>query len=193
MKDFPFVLNDHVSLATEMMQTRLRLNLANYEVLSQLCYEEQVKCQAKVNDLVGRQLNTGSSKQVCEFLYNELKLKPKKNHKTGAVTSDENALRELRVEHPQHKEVLNAFIEDRKISKKIDSYIEILFDEDGYIPHSANPAGTETNRWAFSKSPRERGFNTQTAPKVMRIMSDPPPGRVFICPDLPQADARIVA
>jgi hypothetical protein len=30
-------------------------------------------------------------------------------------------------------------------------------------------------------------------PKVIRLMADAPDGRVFICPDLPQADARIVA
>jgi len=175
------------------MQTRLRLNSTNYDVLKQLCYEEQEHCRQKVFDLVGRHINVGSPKQVCDFLYNELKLKAKKNHKTGGLTSDENALRELRVEYPQHKPVLNAFIEDRKITKKIDSYIEVVFDEDGYIPYSANPPGTETNRWAFSKSPRDRGLNVQTLPKVMRVMCDAPPGRAFICPDLPQADARIVA
>jgi DNA polymerase I-like protein with 3'-5' exonuclease and polymerase domains len=190
---FPFAINDHVSIATEMMQTRLRLNSVNYDVLKQLCYEEREKCQRKVRDLVGHDINVGSPKQVCAFLYDELKLKIKKNKKTGGQTSDENALRELRVQYPQHKAVLNAFIEERKISKKIESYIEIAFDEDGCIPYSANPAGTETNRWSFSKSPRDRGLNAQTLPKVMRIMADAHPGRVFICPDLPQADARIVA
>ncbi len=61
------------------------------------------------------------------------------------------------------------------------------------IPSSWNPAGTESNRWAASKSPKGRGLNSQTVPKVMRIMVDSPPGRMFLQPDLPQADARVVA
>jgi hypothetical protein len=192
-KNFPFCINNHVSIASEMMQTRLGIDGAHYELLKELCYEEQTKCKAEVNHHVGRDLDTGSWKQCQDFLYKELGLKVKINRKTGKPTTDENALRELRVEYPQHKELLNAFIRERHISKKIESYIEIQFDEDGMLGYGANPAGTETNRWAFNKSPRDRGCNPQTLPKVMRLMCKAPEGCVFIAPDLPQADARIVA
>jgi len=190
---FPFVINNHVAIASEMMQMRLKLNIENHQLLKELCYEEAEKCDAEVTRLVGRPLNVGSWKQCQDFLYKELKLKVRIKRQTGKWTTDENALRELRVQYPQHKEVLNAFIKERHIRKKIESYIEFETDDDGFIPHSANPAGTETNRWSFSKSPRGRGFNTQTLPKVLRILCDASEGRVFICPDLPQADARIVA
>ncbi len=190
---FPFTINNHVAIATEMMAMRLKLNEPNYQLLRELCYEEWAKCKAEVESCAGRQLNTSSPKQVQGFLYRDLGLKAKKKRGTDRETTDENALRELRVQYPQHKELLNALIKERHIKKKIESYIEIQFDEDGYAGYSANPAGTETNRWSFSKSPRNIGFNPQTAPKVIRIMYDAPPGRVFICPDLPQADARIVA
>lgn len=192
---FPFTINNHVALASEMMGMRLKLNEANYQLLKELCYEEWEKCKANVTQLAGKPINVSSDKEVHGFLYGELALKKKiKRTARGLrVTADENALRELRVEYPQHKEVLNAFIQERHIKKKIESYIEFECDEDGYIPYSANPAGTETNRWSFSKSPRERGLNAQTLPKVMRLLADAPANRVFICPDLPQADARIVA
>lgn len=62
-----------------------------------------------------------------------------------------------------------------------------------YISFSANPFGTCSNRWSFSKSPKGKGCNVSTLPKVIRLMVDAPPGRIFISPDLPQADARIVA
>ena len=190
---FPFTINNHISIASEMMQMRLKLNQPNFDLLKDLCYEEAEKCDKEVTRLVGRPLNVGSWKQCQDFLYKELGLKAKVKRQTGKWTTDENALRELRVQYPQHQEVLNAFIKERHIKKKIESYIEIETDEDSHIPYSANPAGTETNRWSFSKSPRTRGFNVQTLPKVMRIMCDAPENRVFICPDLPQADARIVA
>jgi DNA polymerase I-like protein with 3'-5' exonuclease and polymerase domains len=191
--DFPFTINNHVSIASEMMQMRLPVDGSNYELLKELCYDEATKCKAEVNRCVGRDLDTGSWKQCQDFLYKELGLKVKINRKTGKPTTDENALRELRVEYPQHKELLNAFIKERHIAKKIESYIEVRFDEDGSLGYGANPAGTETNRWSFNKSPRDRGCNAQTLPKVMRLMCKAPAGRVFIAPDLPQADARIVA
>lgn len=190
---FPFCINSHVSLASEMMGQRLKLNPENYQLLKELCYEEWEKCKAEVTRLAGKEINTGSSKQVQAFIFGDLGLKPKVKRGTGKLTSDENALRELRVDYPKYKEVLNAFIKERHIKKKIESYIEIELDEDGHMPYSANPAGTETNRWSFGKSPRNRGCNTQTIPKTLRLMFDAPPGYVFICPDLPQADARIVA
>jgi DNA polymerase I-like protein with 3'-5' exonuclease and polymerase domains len=190
---FPFTINNHVKIASEMMQMRLRVDNSNYELLKGLCYEEQAKCRAEVQRCVGRNLDTGSWKQCQDFLYKELGLKVKINRQTGKPTTDENALRELRVEYPLHKELLNAFIKERHIAKKIESYIEIQFDEDGMLGYGANPAGTETNRWSFNKSPRDRGCNAQTLPKVMRLMCVAPHGNVFISPDLPQADARIVA
>lgn len=190
---FPFAINNHVALASEMMQMRLDVNQPNFALLKDACYEEHTKCKENIVRLAGKPIDVGSPKQVAEFLYRELALKPKINRATGKPTTDENALRELRVEYPKHKELLNAFIEERHIKKKIESYIEIQFDEDGKIGYSANPAGTETNRWSFSKSPRDRGFNVQTAPKVIRLAIEAPVGRVFIAPDLPQADARIVA
>lgn len=195
----PFTINNHISIASEMMAMRLRVNQNNYAMLKQLASEEHAKCTAEVTQHVGAEINVGSPKQVQAFLYGKaegqlgLKVKLKRTPQGMRPTADENALRELRVEYPKYKELLNAFIKERHIAKKIQSYIDVQFDEDGCIGYSANPAGTETNRWSFSKSPRERGFNPQTTPKVMRLMVEAPTGCVFICPDLPQADARIVA
>lgn len=192
---FPFCINNHVLIASEMMAMRLPVDDANFDLLSQLCYEEHAKCRAEVQQHVGREINVGSNKEVHAFLYTELGLKVKLKHTQKGMrpTADENALRELRVEYPQHKELLDAFIKERHIKKKIESYVEIRFDEDGMLGYGANPAGTETNRWSFNKSPRDRGCNPQTLPKVMRLMCKASAGRVFISPDLPQADARIVA
>jgi DNA polymerase I-like protein with 3'-5' exonuclease and polymerase domains len=195
----PFTINNHIALASEMMQVRLRVNQDHYAMLKQIASEEHTKCKAEVEGYTYSGFNVGSSKDVHGFLYGkaagQLGLKVKLKHTPQGMrpTADENALRELRVEAPQHKELLNAFIKERHIKKKIESYIDVQFDEDGCIGYSANPAGTETNRWSFSKSPRERGFNPQTTPKVMRLMVEAPAGSIFICPDLPQADARIVA
>jgi DNA polymerase I-like protein with 3'-5' exonuclease and polymerase domains len=172
---------------------RLKLNPENYQLLKELCYEEWEKCKAEVSKQAGKEVNVGSPKQVQTLLYKDLGLRAKIKRGTNNATTDENALRELRVEHPRYGGLLNALIKERHIKKKIESYIEFECDEDGYIPYSANPAGTETNRWSFSKSPRNRGLNVQTLPKVMRIMCEAPDDRVFLCPDLPQADARIVA
>ena len=40
---FPFVINNHVKIALEMMSMRLKLNQENYQLLKELCYEEGEK------------------------------------------------------------------------------------------------------------------------------------------------------
>src|SRR3990170_4144278 len=126
---FPFTINNHVKLASEMMSMRLKLNVENHQLLKELCYEEWEKCKKEVSDLAGKEINVGSPKQVQEFLYRDLGLKIKTKRGTGKTTSDENALRELRVQYPRCQEVSNAFIKERHIKKKIESYIEFETDE----------------------------------------------------------------
>ena len=77
MNNFPFVINNHVKIASEMMQMKLKLNQENYQLLKELCYEEWEKCKLNVSSLAGRSINVSSDKEVHYFLYEELKLKKK--------------------------------------------------------------------------------------------------------------------
>lgn len=69
-----------------------------------------------------------TDQQVAKFVYGDLKLPVKRNRKTKAVTADEDSLVELLIEFPQH-EVLKAINAERKLSKAINSYIDIKWRE----------------------------------------------------------------
>ena len=59
--------------------------------------------------------------------------------------------------------------------------------------YTANPGATETFRWAFGSSPKGVGLSPQTEPRQFRFRYIPPPGRIFVNPDLDQVEARYVA
>src|SRR3990167_2880802 len=61
------------------------------------------------------------------------------------------------------------------------------------LEYGVNIAGTETFRFAMNKNPFGKGCNGQTLPKSLRYYLVPPPGRIFACGDLSQAEARVVA
>ena len=97
-ESFPFVINNHVAIASEMMQMRLKLNVENHTLLKELCYEEWEKCKAEVFNLTGDStFNVGSPKRCADFLYRGLKLKSKFKRTTGKETTDENAKRSSRI------------------------------------------------------------------------------------------------
>ena len=178
--------------AIEMQRVRLKVDGHMYKKLSEITREALDAKHKEVVHAAGRELNVGSGAQVARHLYGELGLKPKHNRKTKVVTTDENALRELRVDNPTLP-LLTHIIEERHLRKKQESYLQCTIDPDGYLPYMANVAGTETWRWTMGSSPKWRGTSPQTMPPILRAMYVPPRGRVFISPDLSQVEARVVA
>ena len=180
-------------VALEMQRTRLPINAANKDTLDVLLTGEINKVHDALTLQIGREINVGSWQQVGKLLYEEMGMKVKRKRGSFTPTTDENAIRELRTEYPPHYDLLTKIIQERHLRKRKSNYIDFTPDADGHIPSMAQCLGTETFRWSFAQSPKRRGFNVHTPPKVMRWMVEPPPGRVFIQPDLSQAEARYVA
>lgn len=70
-----------------------------------------------------------TDKQVADYLYGTLGLPPKRNRKTKALTSDEDAIVELMIANPE-LEVLKAILAERKFGKALNSYMDIRWKED---------------------------------------------------------------
>ena len=191
-------VNKELGIALEMQRTRLPINADNLKLLKGFCDEalassrQRWEAGDKASVPFPKDLNVNSPKQVAEFLYGTLGLKPK--YKRGSVgpSADENAIMELRAENIG-LEPLRWIMEERHLRKLKSSYLEAELDEDGRLPGNWCVCGTETGRWSSGKSPRGRGLNIQTIPKSIRHAVVPPPGSIFISPDLSQAEARVVA
>jgi DNA polymerase I-like protein with 3'-5' exonuclease and polymerase domains len=184
-------VNKELWAALEMQRTRLRHDQDSHEKLKTLVSTQAETTRSFLELVAGKEINVNSPKQVREYLYGTKGLKPIYSRE-GTVSSDENALRVLRTQYPDCQE-LELIIRERHLRKKLTSYLNVELDPDGYLGCSWNVAGTETGRWSSGKSPKRRGLNLQTVPKVLRNAYRAPNGRVFIQPDLSQAEARVVA
>lgn len=183
-------INREVFAALEMQRTRLKRSDKNNDRLTQITEQEVEATWVFREMLSGKSVNVNSPKQVKDFLYGMKRLVP--IIIKGKASVDQNALKKLRTRYPSCQE-LELIIKERQLRKKLGSYLKIPIDPDGFLGCSWNVAGTETGRWSSGKSAHRRGLNTQTVPKLLRFAYEASPERVFIQPDLSQAEARVVA
>lgn len=187
VRDF---INKELFAALEMQRTRLKRNEANHDFLRSTAKREAEATRAFRELLSGTSVNVNSPKQVKDFLYGNRGFTPILVRNKPSV--DENALKTLRTKHADCQE-LELIIKERHLRKKLSSYLDTPIDLDGYLGCAWNVAGTETGRWSSGKSAHRRGLNLQTVPKILRYSYEAPPMRVFIQPDLSQAEARVAA
>lgn len=156
-------------------------------------YEKEcVELQEKLDKVIGRAVNVNSPKQLQQLLYVDMNLPTKYKRKTGKVTTDERALDELSHKYPSPIfDLILGIRHDRKI---ISTYLQDKGGEDGRIRCSYVIGGTETGRLSSRTSVFGTGGNLQNVPSgACRRMFIPDDKKVFIHPDLSQAEARIVA
>ena len=147
--------------------------------------------EATIEDVLGHPLNVNSPKQMKETLYVELGLP--KQMKDGVVTADEKALAKLKKKFPDNP-LLDLVLRTRREKKLLGTYLTIPYDDDGYMRCSYNIAGTKGARISSSKTIFGTGGNLQNVPTgIARKVLIAEPGKIFICGDLSQADARCVA
>jgi uracil-DNA glycosylase family 4 len=168
-------------------EERLRMKKAYKDIIKDM--------QSELELLVGHELNVGSHKQMCEWLYTELKLtkQTSRNKETGVVglTADDGALEELYEKFPRRE--IELVREIRAKNKIVSTYLEVKLDPDGRVRCSYNLAGTETGRLSSSQTVTGTGMNLQNVPEEVKHLFLADEGMVLINADLSQAEARIVA
>lgn len=140
-------------------------------------------------------LNVNSPAQVQAYLYDTLKL-PKQYKRADSkgkrsLTADDETLEKLVIKYPQHTALKR--IQNIRHFRKIEGSYLSMQRQNGWATSTVNIAGTESFRWSMGVSARGLGVNAQTFPTVTRVMIVPPPGRIFVSPDLSQVEARYVA
>lgn len=107
-------------------------------------------CDKNLVDLEGKMrkhtdINPASPQQLAKYLYNELDLPCSKTTESGARSTDEEALENLKNRHPY----VNLLLEHRKLSKFAGTYARGMLPhirDDGRIHASFLLDGTETGR-----------------------------------------------
>jgi len=156
--------------------------------------------KVKLNEAVGHELNPNSPKQMCTFLYEELKMPPQYNTvkvpgggRKKTLTADEDALNYLAKNYPSP--VFDLCIDIRKAIKLLSTYIRAEVDPDNRIRCSYNIAGTVTGRLSSKESIHCTGTNLQNIPRgpLVRSLFIADPGYKLVDVDLSQAESRVVA
>jgi DNA polymerase-1 len=173
------------SMAYRLTRTGIRVDVEQAERgLAEA--EERIVTLAEPYDGV----NLKSPNQMRQMLYEDWGLTPTSKTRTGAWSTDKDALEALSWD-PR----VEALMEYRRLTKQVDAYYLPLLDrlgEDGRVHPSLNPWRTVTGRFSMS------GPNLQTIPREstaaeIRKVFIPADGLVLTEWDLSQIEVRVAA
>jgi DNA polymerase-1 len=140
-----------VSILFNMERTGIKLDVDYLTNYGKKLEKQKAEMKDQIFKEIGHEFNIGSSKQVGEVLFDELKLPGGKKTKTGAWQTNERILFNYKTAHP----VINMIIEYRELSKIISTYVVSLIDEvnreDGRIHTSYNQTIASTGRLSSIK------------------------------------------
>jgi DNA polymerase-1 len=160
---------------------------------SQELGQKMLELEQKAYELAGGPFNLGSPKQLCEVLFDRLKLKVVKKTPSGAPSTDEEVLEKLALDHP----ICKALLEHRGLSKLKSTYTDKL-------PRMVN-AKTGRVHTNYAQTVAVTGRLSSTDPNLQNIPVRTtegrrireafvaPPGSKIMSADYSQIELRIMA
>lgn len=148
--------------------------------------------EGTIHGLAGRVFNIGSTKQLGEVLFEELKLPVQKRSKTGYST-DSEVLERLVKKH----EIAGHILEHRRLGKLISTYTSVLAEavspEDGRIHATFQETVGATGRLITTDPDLQRTPVKTAEGRRIRRAFIAPPGTSLISADWSQIELRILA
>jgi len=145
--------------------------------------------QAKLNELVGYDINPNSPKQIKDYFYKEKGERPYRS-RTGTETVDETALKRLSRKGYEEAAVI---LQMRGLRKEKGTYFDMKLDADNRVRAQFNIIGTKTGRAASRKTIWETGGNMQNLTPTFKKYLVADDDCIAYELDLSQAENRIVA
>ena len=192
VKDFYYrLVHPLIPILMEMQLRGVRVDQRKRAELYHQLSERMEMMQKRLNEIVGREVNVMSPKQLKELLYRDLGLPPKYRRGTTVETTNEEALSELSKKHSSP--LFSLILEVRGLRKLLGTYLNEKGGRDGRIRCSYVIGGTKTGRLASRESVLGGGTNLQNIPPICRQVFVADDEKVLIEADLSQAEARVVA
>lgn len=200
LKEFPQQLKIYreiemplVSVLAKMEQTGVLVNKKTLAAQSQELSVKIKQLEQQAYDLVGREFNLNSPKQLQEILFEEQKIPVIKKTPTGQPSTSEDVLQELAEDY----ELPKIIIENRSLSKLKSTYTDKLPLEinpkTGRIHTSYHQAVTTTGRLS-SSNPNLQNIPIRTAEgRRIRQAFIAPAGFKIMAADYSQIELRIMA
>lgn len=175
-----------------MMERGIKVNIERLRQEREIMRAEANVARRQLADIAPG-LNINSPKQMQDYFYGRLGIKPYLNKKRK-VSADAEALKRIARKKGVGSQEASLILSIKKKEKLISTYLEdVKFDDDGRIRCSYNPVGTTYSRLSSSQSIFGTGMNMQNWPHSMLRFLEPDPGYVAYTMDLSQAENRIVA
>lgn len=174
-----------------MQHRGIKIDIDRITLIQKEGREKIATLTEEVNILVGRPINTDSPKQLKDYFYEELKIRPYRNRKTGRETVDGKSLIRLATTHnrPEAKKI----VELRSIRTIQSTFCEMVLDHDDRLRCNFNPVGGGGSRLSSKKSIFRTGMNQQNQPPIIKPCMVADPGYMIFNMDLAQAENRVVA
>ena len=148
-----------------------------------------------IYESVGHIVNINSPQQLSDLLFNELGMPKSKRTKTGAYTTDANALENLRGMHP----VVDGILEYRQLSKLKSTYVDslplMINPRTGRLHTSYNQIGSATGR-VSSNDPNLQNIpiRTELGRQVRKaFVAEHAPDWILLSADYSQIELRVLA
>ncbi len=168
------------------VQGMMEYEKEQHEILDSLAIE--------LNDEVGYEINYNSPKQLMDYFYKSLKIKPYKKKNTQGIYSDSIDVDALKRLARQGIKAARIMLDIRGLSKRISTYLNIgKVDKDGRYRSSYKPVGAETGRLSSGETIFGTGGNQQNWPHDLLRFFLFDEGYIGYSFDLSQIENRLVA
>jgi DNA polymerase-1 len=182
-----------VPVLTEMELVGVKLDGAYLLDLSTELYKRIRELETAICDAAGHVFNIGSTQQLGNVLFNELKLPTVRRTKTGFST-DADVLEELRGTHA----IVELILEHRQMVKLKSTYADalpLLVDEKtGRVHTSFNQTATSTGRLSSSDPNLQNiPIRTEMGRRVRKAFIAGDPDSALLSADYSQIELRVLA
>ena len=180
-----------ISLYIDVQQLGVNIDQEKKALASESVNTAIEDMRAKLLKIAGKKLNVKSTKDMRQYLYEDLRM-PKKYNKAGNLDTSKNVIRDFH--RKTGREDLSIILNLRKSRSNKSTYINADTDIDGRMRTAYDVSGTETGRLSSKKAANGKGMNLQNVEHgVYREMFVPDKGFKFLGADLSQAENRVVA
>jgi len=191
-KFYKDVLHRSVEKLTYVQSRGMLIDLKAREEVKTQTLGEMGDLRARIERLVGYDVNPSSPKQVSELVYNQWKLPIQKHPKTQKPTTDDDALQILAKKNPHRAPVIQSILDFRQKRVLVGNFCEMEL-KNNRVFTSYNPGGTVTGRLASSATIDGLGGNLQNIPRgAFRRIFRADEGKILIKADLSQAEYRVL-
>ena len=186
-----------IPLVASMEQAGVMVDARELRQVSAEFADRLAALEAEIHRLAGRSFTVGSTQQLAQVLYDELKLEPPGGRRaktaTGQFATDAAVLEELAAQHPLPAKVL----EWRQLAKLKSTYADALVNQidhaTGRVHTSFSMTGAATGRLS-STNPNLQNIPVRTEEgRRIRRAFVAAPGHVLLSADYSQIELRLLA